>query len=234
MEHIKENLERLKTEIAKICDKHKRPTSDITLVAVSKTFPPEAVVAAYACGHRKFGENRPQSLRDRFLEIKEEGISWHLVGALQKNKFKYVVGKTALIHSIDSAETALGIDEFCRKRTLTQDILIEVNTSGEWNKMGVSPALLPELLEATRSCQHIRITGLMTMAPLTSNEKVLKKSFSTLRTLRDTYQKSYPELKHLSMGMSNDFQIALGEGATILRIGTAIFGARTEPKTFRV
>ena len=232
MEYIKENLERVKTEIAKICDKHKRSAAEITLIAVSKTFPPECVLAAYACGHRAFGENRPQALRDRFVEVEGKDISWHLIGSLQSNKIKYVVGKTALIHSVDSVETAISIDNYCRKHDLSQDILIEVNTSGELSKMGISPERVDELLEKTHYCRHIRMMGLMTMAPLTTHAKILKKCFATLRSLRDTYQKSLPTLTHLSMGMSNDYTIALEEGATMLRIGTAIFGNRPEAKTF--
>ena len=232
MEYIKENLERIKTEIAKICDKHKRSTSEITLIAVSKTFPADCISAAYAYGHRVFGENRPQALRDRFVEIKEENISWHLIGSLQNNKIKYVVGKTALIHSVDSVETAIGIDDYCRKHALSQEILIEVNTSGELSKMGISPGQLPEILEKTRYCRHIRIMGLMTMAPLTTHAKTIKNCFAMLRSLRDTYQKTLPTLTHLSMGMSNDYALALEEGATLLRIGTAIFGNRPEAKAF--
>jgi pyridoxal phosphate enzyme (YggS family) len=232
MEYIKENLWRLHAEIAKICQKHKRLPEEITLIAVSKTFPVECVKAAYEFGQRVFGENRPQELRKRFVEIDEKDISWHLIGTLQDNKIKYVAGKTELIHSVDSYEKAVSIDTYCTKHGFLQKILIEVNTSGEPTKMGGNPDHLEHLIEKASQCKNLEIVGLMTMAPLTSQVRVIKKCFSTLRDLRDRYRVLLPSLEHLSMGMSNDYAVALEEGATMLRIGTAIFGRREGTRSF--
>lgn len=232
MDFIRANLSKLQQELKKICLKNKRTFESITLVAVSKTFFKEHILAAYDYGHRIFGENRPQELRDKMDEIQVADIRWHLIGALQPNKIKYVAGKTDLIHSVDSVSLGEAIDHYCHKHEITQKILIEVNASGESSKLGIYPDSLKDMLQKFALLKHLQVCGLMTMAPLTSQVKLIKNCFMTLRQLRDEYQKSFPTLEHLSMGMSNDYAIALEEGATILRIGTAIFGERTAIKTF--
>jgi len=226
MSEIKERLEKVRNEIDKHCRKCGREPSEMKLIAVSKTFPNEDIIEAFQNGQRAFGENRAQEIRDKMDDLDDYAIEWHFIGPLQKNKVKYVAGKTKMIHSVEALKIAEEINKRTSRLDRQQNILLEVNCSGEENKHGISPEKTAKLINEIEPLKHVNVCGLMTMAPLTENEDVIRKTFSTLRKLRDRLRKEYKGLTELSMGMTNDYKIAIEEGATLLRIGSAIFGGR--------
>jgi len=226
MSEIKERLEKVRNEIDKHCRKCGREPSEMKLIAVSKTFPNEDIIEAFQNGQRAFGENRAQEIRDKMDDLDDYAIEWHFIGPLQKNKVKYVAGKTKMIHSVEALKIAEEINKRTSRLDRQQNILLEVNCSGEENKHGISPEKTAKLISEIEALDHVNVCGLMTMAPLTENEDVIRKTFSTLRKLRDRLRKEYKGLTELSMGMTNDYKIAIEEGATLLRIGSAIFGGR--------
>jgi pyridoxal phosphate enzyme (YggS family) len=205
-----------------------RDPASVALVAVSKKMPPSDVAAALAAGQRDFGENYGQELRDKraALEVDAPGARWHFIGPLQANKVKYVAGKVAMIHSIDSVEL---LDEIDRRAPAPQDCLVQVNVAGEDRKRGVAPADLPALLDRFSALARVRCVGFMLIPPLADDAEASRPHFAALRRLRDA-ERARPrpnvDLAHLSMGMSHDFELAIAEGATLVRVGTAIFGAR--------
>lgn len=225
---IAENISKIRQEIREVCKKVGRDPEEITIVAVTKTIPVEKIKEAVSAGIYDIGENRVQELLDkkRFLE----NVKWHFVGHLQTNKVKYIVDFVHLIHSVDSIKLALEIEKRAQKINRIVDILIEVNTSGEETKYGVKPEEAVELVkQISERCNFIRIKGLMTVAAYMPNPEDVRPMFRLLRQLRDEigrFNFRNVEMKHLSMGMSNDYLIAIEEGATIIRIGTAIFGPR--------
>lgn len=192
---------------------------------MTKNVPVERIREAFEAGIRDLGENRVQELVKKKTELPAE-IRWHFIGHLQTNKVKSVLGETALLHSLDRIALAEEIQKQAQKRNLTVDTLVQVNTSGEMTKSGFQPEEVEEALERLKSFDRIRIRGLMTIAP-TSQDPV-RDCFRRLLILRDKIQEKFSDLDlyHLSMGMSSDFEIAVEEGATILRIGTAVFGER--------
>jgi len=198
----------------------------VTIVAVTKTHGAEAVRAAAAAGLTAVGENRVQEALAKMAEVPDVPIEWHLIGSLQRNKVRQVVGRFALVHSVDRLELA---EEFARRLPsgVTQRVLVEVNCAEEPQKAGVAPDALPGLLEALGALPAIRLEGLMTMAPLTSDVTVQRAAFRRLRTLRDEAERRGLKLPLLSMGMSGDFLVAVEEGATMVRLGTILFGERT-------
>lgn len=196
----------------------------VTLVAVTKGRSMEDVMALYSQGQRDFGENRIQEALEK-IEQAPQDCRWHLIGTLQKNKVRKAVGKFVLIHSVDSLGLLEQISKCSAEIGVTTHVLLQVNTSGETSKHGFTPQEclqeFPEILKR----KNVKIEGLMTMAPLTDDEKVILTCFAALRHLKGRLNKAYPQadIKHLSMGMSHDFKIALQEGATIIRVGTALF-----------
>lgn len=226
MSTSQDNLQILKQTIKKICDDCGRDAQGIKLIAVSKTFPISDILEIFQTGHRAFGENKAQEIRDKMDELADKDIQWHFIGSLQKNKVKYVAGKTTLIHSVESEKIAQEIDKRAAQENTCQDILVEVNVSGEDNKHGLKPSQVSDFVKRLDAYKHIRITGLMTMAPLTQDDDIIRGTFRGLRQIRDELSKQNPTIKELSMGMTNDFKIAIEEGATFLRIGSAIFGNR--------
>jgi|SRR6056297_1047773 len=226
MTTIQKNFQILGNEIYEISKSCGRNADDIKLIAVSKTFPVSAIQEILETGHKIFGENKAQEIRDKMEVLQGEGAEWHFIGPLQKNKVKYVAGKTKLIHSVESEKIALEIDKRSANEGQVQDILIEVNVSGEESKHGLNPDDTQAFINTLQGYDNIRVTGFMTMAPYTDDEQVIRTTFKGLRVLRDKVQKDYPQIVELSMGMTNDYKIAIQEGATILRIGSAIFGAR--------
>lgn len=204
-------------EISDIAQACRRDPKEITLVAVSKGFPWDAVEPAYHAGCRDFGESRLQEALAKIASAPVD-IRWHLIGTLQKNKVAKAVGPFCLIHSVDTPELAAKIAQCSRERGVVTPILLQVNTSGEVAKHGLSEKLWQPHLEALLQLPAIRIEGLMTMAPFVEDEKEIRSCFARLRQMRDRYG-----LLHLSMGMSHDYRIAVQEGATLLRIGTALF-----------
>jgi hypothetical protein len=198
----------------------------VTIVAVVKTHGPDAVHAAVAAGLTVVGENRVQEALAKMDALREVRVEWHLVGTLQRNKVRHAVGRFALIHSVDRPEL---VDELGKRvpAGTTQRVLVEVNCSGESQKAGVAPEGLGPLLERIAAQPTLRVEGLMTMAPLTPEPEVQRAAFRALRTLRDDAERSGASLPQLSMGMSNDYRVAVEEGATMVRLGTVLFGERT-------
>lgn len=207
-------------ELYEVVHKAGRKQKDIKTVVVSKTQPADELMGLYNLGCCDFGENRvPELLEKMTFPFHGHGqVQWHFIGPLQKNKVNKIIGKTALIHSVDSVELAKKISEASIEASITTAVLIQVNASGESSKQGFTPAEFVTALPSLRELKGIKIEGLMTMAPLTEDEAPIRRTFSTLRKLRDD-----AGLVHLSMGMSNDFKIAIEEGATIIRIGSKIF-----------
>ncbi|MBT7311843.1 YggS family pyridoxal phosphate-dependent enzyme [bacterium] len=220
-------MDKVNCEIATACAKSGRAVASVSLVAVSKRIPEELVLQAYQHGHKCFGENRVQDAIVRLENITESDIEWHFIGNIQKNKVRKIVGKFDLLHAVDSVKLAERISGIATEMNLVQPVLLEVNASGEEQKHGLNPE---EVVNAVASCTKlpgINLQGLMTMAKFSADEKELRKTFSTLRNLRDKVaEESDTILPHLSMGMSGDYQIAITEGATLIRVGTAIFGKR--------
>jgi len=227
---LADRLGAVRGRIAAAARRAGRDPTDVALCAVSKTHPPEAIRAAYAAGQRVFGENYAQELRDKAAALADlEDLAWHFIGPLQRNKVKYVVGTAALLHSVDSERL---LDELARRGApagVTLPCLVEVNVAGEAQKSGVDPAALPALLDAFAGRSGVVAVGLMTMPPFAAEPEEVRPHFRRLRALRDaeaSRSRPHVDLRHLSMGMSQDFEVAIEEGATIVRVGTAIFGER--------
>ncbi|MFN3135246.1 MAG: YggS family pyridoxal phosphate-dependent enzyme, partial [Candidatus Kryptonium sp.] len=223
---VSENIHKIKQKIWEVCQKVGRNPDDITIVAVTKTVPVEKIKEAISAGIYDIGENRVQELLEKRNSI--ENVRWHFVGHLQTNKVKYIVDFIHLIHSVDSLKLALEIDKRAEKINRSIDVLIEVNTSGEKTKYGVKPEETIELVkQISEKCKFVRVKGLMTLAAYSPDPENARPMFKLLKNLSDEIAKlklKNVEMKHLSMGMSNDYWIAVEEGATIVRIGTAIFG----------
>jgi pyridoxal phosphate enzyme (YggS family) len=201
-------------------------THAVTVVAVTKGFGLDAVAAALAAGLTDLGENRVQEAIEKIDAPEGRGATWHMIGHLQRNKAKHVVGRFALVHSVDSEALALELDTRAAERKVVQRVLIQVNVAGEAQKSGCEPAAAPALARAVAGRPHLKLEGLMTVAPLTDDEGLQRRTFRALRELRDALQKEGLWLPELSMGMSDDYGTAVEEGATMLRLGTALFGPR--------
>ncbi|MCX7794052.1 MAG: YggS family pyridoxal phosphate-dependent enzyme [Thermodesulfovibrionales bacterium] len=228
-------IERVSSVYKRICHaamRAGRSPEEIKLIAVTKTVPVEKILEAVEAGLRIFGENRVQEARDKIPVImnKCEGlkISWHMIGTLQKNKAKYAVKLFDMIHSVDSEELALEINRQAEKISKIQDILIEVKLSPEETKHGIKPEKLFKLLDFISSLKNLNIKGLMTVPPYSENPEDSRPYFRKLRNLLEEANIRGFNIKELSMGMSGDFEIAIEEGATMVRIGTAIFGERKQ------
>lgn len=223
---IAENLKRINDEIDSICQKIGRNRSEIRLIGVSKTQPVEIIREALIAGLKDLGENKAQELRDK-SELISGDFNWHYIGHLQTNKVKYVIKSAQFIHSVDSIKLAEEINKKAEAIGKHQNILLEINTSLEASKFGLSNE--KEIFETAEFCkqsEHLNLLGLMTMAPYTNDKNIIRNCFSSLKNLFDKMNNQGFDLKELSMGMTNDFDIALEEGSTMLRIGTAIFGER--------
>jgi hypothetical protein len=216
--------------VAQAANRVGRNPDDITLIGVSKRKPIEAMQFAYDAGLRHFGENRAQEVRDKFPAFSQEGITRHFIGHLQSNKVKYLPGRVDIIHTVDSTKIADAIDQRFGAQDITIPILVEVNISGEANKEGVEPQEALALAAYCAEKPQLDFMGLMTIGPLTSDEDRIRHAFRKMKALSDEVKQQIglDETKAmLSMGMSSDFEIAIEEGATHIRVGTAIFGART-------
>jgi pyridoxal phosphate enzyme (YggS family) len=227
---IAENIAEVKRMISRALQRSSDPSREIKLVAVSKTFPIEKMTEAIAAGLTRFGENRVQEIVAKHSQLRNEKLEWHFIGHLQTNKIKKLLEvPTEYIHSVDRIELAIELDKQLQKRGETRKVLIEVNTSGETTKSGVEPEKAAELVRAVARFDTIKIMGLMTIGALTENKDVVRRCFVNLRKIffriRDEGIDKV-NMKELSMGMSSDFEIAVEEGATLVRIGTAIFGER--------
>ena len=222
-------VHRVRERIRKAAVGANRDPSGVRLVAVSKTISADRVISAIEDGVDIFGENYSQEAREKILSLSHLTASWHFIGHLQSNKAKYAVGLFDLIHSVDSLKLASEIDRQAKRIDKTQDILVQVNVSGEKSKSGVSPEDAPALVRSISSLAGVRIQGLMTMPPFFDAPEKARPYFRALRELaRDIARLNLEnvDMSELSMGMSGDFEAAISEGATLVRVGTAIFGAR--------
>jgi pyridoxal phosphate enzyme (YggS family) len=229
MDAIAANLEEIRRRMADAAQRAGRDPASVRLVAVSKTYPAEAVAAAAATGQRIFGESRVQESRDK-IPACPPGLEWHFIGHLQKNKVRQALPLFPFFHSIDSTALAGAIDRIAGETGVKAQGLLEVNVSGEETKHGFTPEELRAQFPTLSKLPHLRIRGLMTMAPYSDNPEDARPVFRTLRELRDELQSTYQHpLPELSMGMSGDFEPAIEEGATLVRVGSSIFGARPRP-----
>jgi len=224
---VSENWQRLQARVAAAAERAGRRPSDVTTIAVSKTFPAHAVQEAYEGGVRIFGENYVQEALEKMAALPGD-IHWHMIGHLQTNKAKQVAGRFALIHSVDSLHVAREIDKQAAKREIKQPILVQVNIADEETKSGFEPAALLDAVGEIAQLGSLGIRGLMTIGPLAGNPEDVRWVFAELRSLRDGARARFAqlELDELSMGMSGDFEVAIEEGATLIRVGRAIFGER--------
>ncbi len=223
---IAERIKAVERKIEEACLRADRNRSEIRLIAVSKTQPNDAILEAFKLGIKDFGENKAQELKRKSAEI-IENITWHFIGHLQTNKVKDVVKSAEFIHSVDSIKLAGEINKRSAKLNKKQKVLLEINTSGEDSKFGLRTE--DEIIKVAEFCaeaSNLELIGLMTMAPFVSDEKILRSCFGSLRKLKEKLIRNGFNITELSMGMTNDFEIAVEEGATMLRIGTAIFGSR--------
>lgn len=227
---IAENLKNIRENLSKECFRIGRAPQSVELIAVSKTFGVDHIIEACDAGVSDFGENYVQELQEKRKALSERPIRWHFIGHLQTNKVKYIIDWIHLIHSVDSRGLAEEIQKRAEKIGKVVDILVEVNTSEEATKYGVKPAEAGELIREIYSLPHINLKGLMTIGPFTDDTEESRKAFRILRTIfENENEKQY--LRHpmsvLSMGMTHDYAVAIQEGSTMVRIGTAIFGSRT-------
>lgn len=225
---ILENIKQVEENIIKSCEKVGRDPKEVTLIAVSKTKPYTAIKEALPSGVLDYGENKVQELTEKY-EILPKDIRWHMIGHLQRNKVKYLVGKVELIHSVDSLRLANQIEtEFAKKNEIA-NILIEVNMANEESKFGITSETTEQLVREISKLEHVRIKGLMTIAPYTDNPETNRVYFRNMKKLSvDITEKNIDNVSMnvLSMGMTGDYQVAIEEGATMVRVGTGIFGER--------
>jgi pyridoxal phosphate enzyme (YggS family) len=230
---IAENIKALRERIERKCAEAKRNSSEIKLIAVSKTFGTDDIEKVFGEGLKDFGENKAQELSAKYEQLGDK-ITWHFIGHLQRNKVRFVVPAASYIHSIDSLQLATEVNKAASKINKIQKVLLQVKTSEEESKSGIQSK--SELLNLVRYCgeySNIQLEGLMTIAPFTDDMNLIRQSFKQLRKLRDDLNSEGFELKELSMGMTSDFEIAIEEGATMLRIGSAIFGERDYSKDWK-
>lgn len=233
---IKENLEEVREKIRQACQRSGRREEDVTLISVSKTKPVEMLREAYEAGSRDFGENRVQEIMEKYGQMPED-VRWHMIGHLQKNKVRQVIDKAVLIHSVDTVELAEQIEKDAGKRDLTVDILLEVNVAEEESKFGFRTEEVEAAVMKIKEFPHVHIKGLMTIAPFVSNSEDNREVFKKLYQLYvDIRSKNIDNVNMsvLSMGMTGDYEVAVEEGATMIRVGTGIFGARTRNGESRV
>ena len=230
MGDIQKHLERVRAQIAEAAEKSGRQPADVELVAITKTHDAERVREAHEAGQQVFGESRVQEARAKIPEL-PSNLRWHFVGHLQKNKIQHALPLFELIHSVDSLALAEDINRIAEEEGMHPDVLLEVNVAGEGSKFGFNPETLRAEMETLLALPRLSIEGLMTIPPLAPEAEASRRYFIKLRGLRDPLEKEFRiKLPHLSMGMTNDFVIAVEEGATLVRVGTAIFGERRRAK----
>ena len=225
---IKENLDIVRKNIETACMACGRETGEVKLIAVSKTKPLSMLEEAYANGCRDFGENKVQELVDKYGAMPKD-IRWHMIGHLQRNKVKYIVDKVFLIHSVDSLRLAQEIEKEAAKKDVNVNILVEVNVAGEESKFGTTAEEAVSLVEQIAKLPHVRVRGLMTIAPFAEDSEENRRYFAKLKQIYvDIIHKNIDNvfMEELSMGMTGDYEVAITEGATYVRVGTGIFGER--------
>ena len=227
-----DNFKEVEERIQAACDRAGRKREDVTLIAVSKTKPVEILQEAYDFGTRVFGENKVQEITEKY-DVLPKDIHWHMIGHLQRNKIKYIIDKVELIHSVDSVRLAEAIDKEAAKKGIIAKILIEVNVAKEDSKFGLMEEGVFSFVEEVAKFPHIQICGLMTIAPFVENPEENRIYFQRLRKLSvdiEAKKVNNVTMSILSMGMTNDYEIAIEEGATMVRVGTGLFGARNYAK----
>ncbi len=228
---LKENLRNVESSMQAACERSSRSRSDVTLIAVSKTKPIEMLQEAYDAGVRDFGENKVQEICDKYDKLPQD-IRWHMIGHLQRNKVKYIIDKVCMIHSVDSYRLAEEINIQAKKHQLVMPILIEVNIAGEQTKFGVSKEDAVLLAQEIAHLDSVRVEGLMAVAPYVEDPEDNRKYFREMRQLAvDIQDKNIDNINMyaLSIGMTGDYPTAIEEGATMVRVGTGIFGERAYP-----
>jgi len=228
MAAISQNLERVQARMAEAAERAGRCAEDVGLVAVTKYRDLSEINQLIAAGHSVMGENRVQELAQKIEHYAAEAIDWHLIGHLQTNKVKKIAGRCVLIHSVDSLRLVEALQREAERTGATVDILLQVNVSGEESKFGLSPDGLAGIVQGLRACDLVRCRGLMTMAPFEAEPEETRPVFRGLLEIRDRLRDEgheHLDLRHLSMGMTNDFEVAIEEGATLVRVGTALFGS---------
>lgn len=225
---VKENLAQVRDNIQRACEKAGRDPEEVTLISVSKTKPVSLLEEAYTAGSRDFGENKVQEITDKYPQLPED-IRWHMIGHLQRNKVKYIIDKVSLIHSVDSLRLAQEISSQAQKKQVDIDILIEVNVAGEESKFGITREETLQLIEEISILPRVHVKGLMTIAPFVTDPEDNREYFRQIRELAvDIERKNIDNVNMsvLSMGMTGDYMVAIEEGATMVRVGTGIFGER--------
>ncbi len=225
---VKENLAEVERRVSEACHRAGRDRSEVTLIAVSKTKPLPMLQEAYDAGARDFGENKVQEMTGKIPELPQD-IRWHLIGHLQRNKVKYIVGKTALIHSVDTYRLAEEINIHAKKQNIVVPILIEVNVANEASKFGVATEDTLQLVKDISTLENVSVKGLMTIAPFVDDPEDNRIYFRKLKDLSVDIAKENIDnvtMDVLSMGMTGDYEVAIEEGATMVRVGTGIFGER--------
>lgn len=225
---ISKNLEQAQEDIRQACMASGRAPEEVTLVAVSKTKPVELLMEAYQAGARVFGENKVQEIMDKYDHMPGD-VQWHMIGHLQRNKVKYIIDKVAMIHSVDTLRLAQTIEQEAEKKNVRMPVLIEVNVAGEESKFGLKMEEVLPFLQEVAQYPHIEVKGLMTIAPFVENPEDNREVFRKLKKLSvDINGKNINNITMsvLSMGMTGDYEVAVQEGATMVRVGTGIFGAR--------
>jgi hypothetical protein len=225
-DRIRSNLARVHDRIGAACDRVGRDRESVKLVAVTKTVPVDAIRTLLAAGQADIGENRARQLRDRSRELEAEGVRWHMIGRLQRNKVKYVVPTCTMIHSVDSLRLAEEIEKRAGREETSVTCLLEVNLAGEEQKGGVGPDEAVALATRVAALPHVRLAGLMTMAPLVDDAEQARAVFAATRELRERINREADlprPLADLSMGMTQDYEVAVEEGATVVRVGSALF-----------
>lgn len=226
---IEENVARVRALISAAAQRAGRPPDEVRLIAISKTHPAESVRAAHAAGLNTFGESRVQEARAKIPDL-PSSLLWHFVGHMQKNKIRHALPLFELFHSVDSLALASDMNRIAEEEGMRPRVLLEVNVSGEGSKFGFSPEKLRAEMESLLGLSRLTIEGLMTIPPLAPEAEGSRKFFAQLRKLRGQLESEFDmSLTELSMGMTNDFEVAIEEGATMVRVGTALFGERPRP-----
>ncbi len=228
---VAENIDHIRARIAAACERAGRRDAEVTLIGVAKTFDASQVLEAIRAGVTDIGENYVQEFLEKREILAREPVRWHFIGHLQTRKVRSVIDAVSLIHSVDTLRLAQEIARCASSAAKTIDVLVEVNTSGETTKFGVAPTDAAGLVGELRALRGLRVAGLMTIGPFLPDPEDSRSAFRMLAQIRRDIERSGFTMPHLSMGMTNDFEVAVEEGSTMVRIGTAIFGRRTKQKT---
>lgn len=232
MDYLKLNIEEINERINAACKRADRNRDDVTLIGVTKTIDEDIINASLTHGITHIGENKVQEVTRKYEQI-NKGVKWHLIGHLQSNKVKYIIDKVDLIHSVDSVKLAKEINKRAGQHNKVMEVLIQINIADEDSKFGVAVDDVQVLLKEISTMEHIKVVGLMNIAPFYGDVELARKDFKVMKNIFDTIETATfdnVEMNYLSMGMTGDFEVAVEEGANLLRVGTGIYGARDYSK----